>query len=81
MGEDRITTNSMHHQGIKTVGAGLRVSAVAPDGMVEAVELDQAAFVVGVQWHPEVFDFSNTQTKRLFEAFIDAASSQSVTST
>jgi putative glutamine amidotransferase len=74
MSLDQIAVNSMHHQGIKTLGLGLRASAVAPDGVVEAAELDDDSFVVGVQWHPEVFEATEPHTRQLFGAFIDAAS-------
>jgi putative glutamine amidotransferase len=71
---DRFTVNSMHHQGLKTLGAGLSATAIAPDGLVEAVELDDDnAFVVGVQWHPEVFELTDPHTRHLFAEFIDAA--------
>lgn len=50
---DEITVNSWHHQGIKTLGKGLKVTAKSPDGIIEAVELENAYFVVGVQFHPE----------------------------
>lgn len=50
-GEHRI--RSGHHQAVDELGAGLVVSAVAPDGVVEAVELPGDAWVVAVQWHPE----------------------------
>lgn len=42
-----------HHQGIDALGRGLVVTARAADGVVEAVELPGATFVLGVQWHPE----------------------------
>lgn len=45
--------NSRHHQAVDRLGEGLRASAHAPDGIVEAIELPEARFVVGVQWHPE----------------------------
>jgi len=71
---DRIAVNSMHHQGLKAIGRGLAPTAIAPDGLVEAVELDaDGAFVVGVQWHPEVFELTDPHTRRLFEAFVAAA--------
>ncbi len=44
---------SGHHQAVDRLGEGLVVSATAPDGIVEAVELPGDAWVVGVQWHPE----------------------------
>jgi putative glutamine amidotransferase len=47
---------SYHHQAIAELGAGLTVSAVAPDGTVEAVEDQSRPFCLAVQWHPEVGD-------------------------
>ena len=47
--------NSYHHQAVDVVGAGLVATAHAPDGVVEAVERP-GADVLGVQWHPEMFD-------------------------
>jgi putative glutamine amidotransferase len=67
-----ITVNSMHHQGIKQLAPALMASAVAPDGLVEAVELPGAPFCVGVQWHPEVFEMANPDTRRVFEEFVAA---------
>lgn len=69
-GEMRV--NSDHHQSVRLVGAGLRVAARAPDGVIEAIEAtDPNWFCVGVQWHPE----SGTATAldlQLFESFIQA---------
>jgi putative glutamine amidotransferase len=54
IGSARHGTKSHHHQGVDRVGEGLRISATSPfDGVIEAVELPQRAFVLGVQWHPE----------------------------
>ena len=45
---------SGHHQAVNRLGEGLRVSAVAPDGVVEAIETtDPSEWLVGIQWHPE----------------------------
>ena len=53
-GSDTAMVNSLHGQGIARVGRGLRVEAQAPDGLVEAVRLeDEASFLLAVQWHPE----------------------------
>ena len=49
-----LRVNSTHHQAVKQVGRRLRVSAVAPDGVIEAVECTDRRFAVGVQWHPEL---------------------------
>ncbi len=58
-----------HHQSLDRVADGLRVTAEAPDGTVEAVELEGARFVVGVQSHPE----QDIEDLRLFEALVDVA--------
>ncbi|MFN0063900.1 MAG: gamma-glutamyl-gamma-aminobutyrate hydrolase family protein [Myxococcaceae bacterium] len=54
VGKGQLMVNSTHHQAVSRLGAGLRPSAVAPDGVVEAIELEGDAFAVGVQWHPEL---------------------------
>ncbi len=69
----RVPVNSMHHQGIKSLGSGLVASAVAPDGLIEAVESDDDAFLIGVQWHPEVFEMANPHMRHLFGGFIAAS--------
>lgn len=59
IGASRHGTKSHHHQGVDRVGEGLRVSAIAAgDGLVEAVELSERSFVLGVQWHPEADELS-----------------------
>ena len=70
---DRIPVNSMHHQAIQSLASSLVAAAVAPDGLIEAAELPGDAFVLGVQWHPEVFEMSDSSTQRLFSGFLSAA--------
>jgi len=66
--------NSMHHQGLCDIGSGLVATAWAPDGLVEAVEaVRDDHWLVGVQWHPEMLIDDHPGTRRLFEAFIEAA--------
>ena len=72
-GSTEVLVNSMHHQGILRLGEGLRATAWAPDRLVEALEGSNGAFTVGVQWHPEMLIDRDAGTRRLFEAFIDAA--------
>lgn len=73
-GGDEVMVNSMHHQSIDSLGQGLVPTAWAPDGMVEALEgAREDQFLVGVQWHPEMLIDTDPGTKRLFEAFIEAA--------
>jgi len=69
----RCPVNSMHHQGVKTLGRNLTVSARADDGLIEAVEGVGESFVVGVQWHPEVFEMADPHTRHFFAGFIRAA--------
>jgi putative glutamine amidotransferase len=64
--------NSRHHQAIGKVAPGLAVTAVAPDGLPEAIEKEDGSFCVGVQWHPENFHDSG-RFSGLFEAFVKAA--------
>lgn len=72
-GEGEIRVNSAHHQGIRTLGKGLRSGALAPDGLIEAIEsADPNWFMVGVQWHPES-DSSSALDRQLFEGFVSAA--------
>jgi putative glutamine amidotransferase len=68
MGE-RATVRCSHHQAIDALGRRLVVTARAVDGLVEAVEVPGARFVVGVQWHPE-----EDRDERLFRALLDATS-------
>lgn len=70
-GKSSISVNSLHHQGIKTLGAGLRATANASDGLIEAVELVDHPFCVGVQWHPE--ELHDDASEKLFFAFIEAS--------
>ena len=53
LGAPQVQVNSLHHQAVKEVGAGLHVSARAPDGLVEGLEGNEKAWVAAVQWHPE----------------------------
>jgi len=72
LGERTLNVNSSHHQAIKDVGDGLRVTAHAPDGIIEGLEDPRHPFYVGVQWHPE--DMSGERSaSALFAAFVEAA--------
>jgi len=71
VGADVLAVNSAHHQAAKDVPLTLRISAVADDGVIEAIEAPDKRFCIGVQWHPE-FALSEGDRK-LFEALVDAA--------
>ncbi|MGF6490805.1 gamma-glutamyl-gamma-aminobutyrate hydrolase family protein [Pseudomonas frederiksbergensis] len=68
-----IQVNSIHGQGIERLAPGLRVEAVAPDGLIEAVSvIEGKAFALGVQWHPEWQVSFNPDYLAIFQAFGDA---------
>ena len=64
--------NSLHHQAIKDVAPGLTVAACAPDGIVEAVEVEGHPFAIGVQWHPEELAENDVRAQRIFDALVEA---------
>lgn len=68
-----VVVNSMHHQGIKLLAPGLSISAQAPDGLIEGVEMTEAGYLMGVQWHPEELTDAHPTQRRLFTDFIEAA--------
>ncbi len=75
VGEGGLDVNSTHHQAVDDPGR-LTVSAVAPDGVVEAVEDRSAAFVVGVQWHPERLVARDPRHQGLYDALVAAAAAR-----
>jgi putative glutamine amidotransferase len=72
LGEGRCSVNSRHHQAADKIPYQLQVSARSPDGIVEALERKDKAFVVAVQWHPEDQMERDARQRKLFEAFRDA---------
>jgi putative glutamine amidotransferase len=74
IGADDIMVNSLHGQGVARLAPGLKPEAFAKDGLVEAVRgLDDEAFCLGVQWHPEWQAKSNPVSVTLFRRFGSAA--------
>lgn len=71
----RFAVNTSHHQAVHALGRGLVATAHSPDGVIEACELREAPFVLGVQWHPERMVGEGSQLK-LFEALVSAASNK-----
>jgi putative glutamine amidotransferase len=65
--------NSSHHQSVKDVAPSLQASALAPDGIIEAIESSSHPFLLGIQWHPEFLFDRHPLHRRLFEAFLEAA--------
>jgi putative glutamine amidotransferase len=67
-----VTVNTLHHQSVEKLAPGLIITAHAPDGVVEGLEMRGKHFLIGVQWHPEIMP-DNEQMQRLFIAFVAAA--------
>lgn len=76
LARDRVDVNSGHHQAIGELGRGLRPAATAEDGVVEAIEIDSGAFLLGVQWHPEERR-DDPVSRALFEGLVRAAAAAS----
>ena len=73
LGGSQFEVNSLHHQGLEDIAPVLRVTAHSPDGLVEAVELPDHPFGIGVQWHPEWLQ-EHAPQRAIFSALIAAAS-------
>ena len=73
-GQERLKVNSLHSQGVQTLGRDLEVEARAPDGVIEAFRVRNApGFAHAVQWHPEWKFQDNPFSRALFAAFGQAA--------
>ncbi|MBP2167452.1 gamma-glutamyl-gamma-aminobutyrate hydrolase [Erwinia toletana] len=71
-GSKTLWVNSLHQQGIRSLGPQLRIEARAADGLIEAVSLQQHPFAFAVQWHPEWHCDASAQSRLLFDGFINA---------
>jgi putative glutamine amidotransferase len=72
LGCDRLSVNSLHHQAIRRLASPLNVTAVASDGVIEAVEAPGKCFYLGVQWHPEAMLDKVPTMQALFAEFVRA---------
>ena len=61
--------NSLHHQGVNKLAHGLKISATASDGLVEAFELENYPYGLAVQWHPEELQ-EHESMRSLFQSFV-----------
>lgn len=71
LGTHHTRVNSLHHQSVNALAPGLRVAAVAPDGVIEALEGNDERFLVAVQWHPEAL-VTDPGMVGLFSSFVAA---------
>ncbi|QGH33681.1 gamma-glutamyl-gamma-aminobutyrate hydrolase family protein [Gracilibacillus salitolerans] len=74
LSSSNIQVNSIHHQAIDQLAPNLKKVAVAPDGVIEAVEaIDKTSpMIIGVQWHPEEMASEDPSMQKLFDTFIMA---------
>jgi len=72
LGEPIIKVNSWHHQGVKDIPPILKVTAHAPDGLVEGMEIPAHPYAIAVQWHPEWMP-EDPAMRNLFKTFIEAS--------
>jgi putative glutamine amidotransferase len=73
VGEAPLPVNSTHHQAVRDPGTGVLVSARAPDGVIEAIELPDQPFALGVQWHPEAAARHDPRHAALYRGLVQAA--------
>jgi putative glutamine amidotransferase len=71
LGKDILNVNTLHHQAVKDLGNGLTPMAVAPDGLIEAVRLQDKRFVWAVQWHPEYLFKTDKDSLAIFSCFVE----------
>ena len=71
LGARDLAVNSFHHQAPREIPPAARITARAPDGVVEGIEFSGHPFALGVQWHPEEMQ-SEPSMRALFEAFVAA---------
>jgi putative glutamine amidotransferase len=71
LGRRRVSVNSYHHQAVREPGAGVRIVARAPDGVVEAIEMPARRFVLGLQWHLELMLGQGAGAEAILGSFVD----------
>ena len=72
-GSESLMVNSTHHQAVRDPGRGVRVTGRAPDGVVEAVEIEGHPFALGVQWHPETLAARDPRQRAILRGLVEAA--------
>lgn len=71
-GRATLSVNSMHHQAVRDLAPSLTACAMAPDGLIEGVEMENHPWFIAVQWHPEHLWRQDTAAARLFQSFGEA---------
>jgi putative glutamine amidotransferase len=73
VGDGPLPANSTHHQAVREPGAGVLVSGRTADGVIEAIELPDLPFALGVQWHPEAALRHEPRHAALYRGLVQAA--------
>ena len=73
LGKEEIRVNSFHHQAVKSTSENVAISGKALDNVVEAIELKNYPFGLGVQFHPEMLQAKEEDMKKIFSALVSAA--------
>ncbi|MDD3663300.1 MAG: gamma-glutamyl-gamma-aminobutyrate hydrolase family protein, partial [Candidatus Pacebacteria bacterium] len=63
--------NSFHHQSVKDVAPGFKVTSLSSDNVIESIEYTKDVFITGVQWHPERMWKKDNDNLNIFRMFID----------
>ena len=76
VGTETLMVNTLHHQAAAEIAPSLRVCATADDGLAEAVYAPEKAFLLGVQWHPEMIFSHEENSIKIGKAFVEACRKQ-----
>lgn len=68
---EEINVNSFHHQAVKRLAEGFKITAISEDGIIEAIESVNHSFLVGIQWHPEIMFERYPVFLKIFEALVN----------
>lgn len=71
VGTEKLMVNTLHHQAVDKLADGLKVCAIAEDGLVEAFYAPEKAFLMGVQWHPEMLFAHAPNNLKIGKAFVE----------
>ena len=72
IGRDTLEVNSIHHQAIHEVAPSMKVMAVTEQNVVEGIYDPNHKFVLGIQWHPEYLYERDKESRKIFQAFVNA---------
>ena len=72
-----LKVNSAHNESIRETVNGLRINAIAPDGVIEGIEATDKYFCLGVQWHPEFFLNEGNPNLNLIKGLINFSARKS----